>query len=208
MQKWIANRKAGYSPAISHILRVKRSGAGMERRRDDERIKDGIRVSLGNVYSSLVGLDRKRLHILGGFSVVEISSALVSSQAAIEKRLSRGKKTLARSKKLFNISGPAKFSSRLPAVHTVLYFLFNEGYHGANSEFAVRTDPCREAMRLTATLLEHPLCATPPTYALAAPIVLQCRPSARATRYSRKFEFVIYQDRSTWDRPLISEGRV
>src|SRR5215469_5663264 len=37
------------------------------------------------------------LHILCGFSVDEIASALVSTHAAIEKRLTRGKKTLATS---------------------------------------------------------------------------------------------------------------
>jgi predicted RNA polymerase sigma factor len=34
--------------------------------------------------------------------------------------------------------------------------LFNEGYHGASAEFAVRTELCHEAMRLAARLLEHP----------------------------------------------------
>jgi RNA polymerase sigma-70 factor (ECF subfamily) len=85
------------------------------------------------------------LHILCGFSVDEIASALVSTHAAIEKRLTRGKKTLAQSKKLFDVTAPADCSSRLPSVHTALYLLFNEGYHGANPEFAVRSDLCREA---------------------------------------------------------------
>src|SRR5262249_32278003 len=74
------------------------------------------------------------LHILCGFSVDEIASAFVSGHAAIEKRISRAKKVLAGSKKLFDISAPADFSARLPAVHTALYLLFNEGYHGASPE--------------------------------------------------------------------------
>src|SRR5215467_4031206 len=93
------------------------------------------------------------LHILCGFSVDEIASALVSTHAAIEKRLTRGKKTLAKSRKLFDATAPAEFAGRLPAVQTALYLLFNEGYHGANSEFAVRHELCREAMRLTSVLL-------------------------------------------------------
>jgi RNA polymerase sigma-70 factor (ECF subfamily) len=146
------------------------------------------------------------LHILCGFSVDEIANALVSSHAAIEKRITRGKKTLARSKKLFDVTVPAEFSSRLPAVHTALYLLFNEGYHGANPEFAVRSDLCREAMRLTALLLEHPPCAIPRTYALAA---LMCLHAARlparidaAGNLSSLFD----QDRSGWDHQLIAEG--
>src|SRR5438034_5575517 len=65
------------------------------------------------------------LHILCGFSMSEIASAFVSSDAAIEKRISRAKKVLAGSKRLFDISGD--FSGRLPSVHCALYLLFNEG---------------------------------------------------------------------------------
>jgi RNA polymerase sigma-70 factor (ECF subfamily) len=54
-------------------------------------------------------------------------------------------------------------------LHKALYLLFNEGYHGSSAEFAVRTELCHEAMRLAAVVLEHPLGATPTTYALSAP---------------------------------------
>jgi len=116
------------------------------------------------------------LHILCGFGVSEIANAFLSSQAAIQKRISRGKKVLAGSKRLFDISGIEDFSSRLPAVQRALYLLFNEGYHGASAQFVVRSELCREAMRLTALLLAHPLGAVPSTYALAA---LMCLHAAR-----------------------------
>jgi predicted RNA polymerase sigma factor len=64
------------------------------------------------------------------------------------------------------------FSERLPIVHRALYLLFNVGYHGASPESAVRGELCREAMRLGALLLEHPLGSTPATYALSALICL------------------------------------
>src|SRR6516225_11426916 len=86
------------------------------------------------------------LHILCGFSVDEVASALVSTHAAIEKRITRAKKVLARSKRLFDTAVPADFSARLPAVHRALYLLFNEGYHGASAETAVRAELCREGM--------------------------------------------------------------
>jgi len=146
------------------------------------------------------------LHILCGFSVDEIASALVSTHAAIEKRISRGKKTLAKSKKLVDVTAPAEFSSRLPSVLTGLYLLFNEGYHGANPEFAVRSELCREAMRLTAVLLEHPQCAIPRTYALAA---LMCFHAARVPARldaSGNLSSLFDQDRAAWDQQLIIEG--
>src|SRR5579871_2711888 len=106
------------------------------------------------------------LHILCGFGVAEVAAAFMSSPAAVEKRISRAKKTLARTKKLFDIAGSADFSRRLPAVQRALYLLFNEGYHGASAESAVRADLCHEAMRLTNLLLDNPMAATPSANAL------------------------------------------
>ena len=103
------------------------------------------------------------LHIPCGFSVGDIAGAFVSSHAAIEKRITRARKVLAKSARLFDISGADYFSGRLPAVQRALYLLFNDGYHGASPESAVRADLCREPMRLSASLLEHPLGATPTT---------------------------------------------
>src|SRR5258706_4094463 len=108
------------------------------------------------------------LHILCGFSVVEIAGAFVSTHAAIEKRITRAKRTLAGSQGLFEIADAADFAARRPAVHRALYLLFNEGYHGASPESAVRAELCRDAMRLAALLFEHPLAATPATHPLPA----------------------------------------
>ena len=60
------------------------------------------------------------LNILCGFSVDEIAAAFVSSHAAIERRITRAKKVLATSTKLFDLAAPADFADRLPAVHRAL----------------------------------------------------------------------------------------
>jgi RNA polymerase sigma-70 factor (ECF subfamily) len=146
------------------------------------------------------------LHILCGFSVDEIASAFVSGHAAIEKRITRAKKALAGSKRLFDISGSDDFAQRLPAVHRALYLLFNEGYHGASPESAVRAELCREAMRLTNLLLAHPFAATPATHALAA---LMCFDAARLPARvdaSGQLNSLFDQDRTRWDSQLVDEG--
>jgi RNA polymerase sigma-70 factor (ECF subfamily) len=147
------------------------------------------------------------LHILCGFSVSEIASAFVSRDAAIEKRISRAKKVLAGSKRLFDVAGADDFSGRLPAVQRALYLLFNEGYHGASPESAVRAELCHEAMRLTALLLEHPLAATPATYALVALMCLHAARLSARVDASGNLISLFDQDRSTWDSRLVAEGQ-
>jgi RNA polymerase sigma factor (sigma-70 family) len=146
------------------------------------------------------------LNILCGFSANEIASAFVSSHAAIEKRITRAKKLLATSKRLFDVAAPAEFAARLPAVHRALYLLFNEGYHGASAENAVRAELCHEAMRLAALLLEHPLGATPATYALSALMCLNAARLPARVDVSGKLTSLFDQDRSLWDRKLKAEG--
>jgi RNA polymerase sigma-70 factor (ECF subfamily) len=146
------------------------------------------------------------LHILCGFGIAEVASAFVTTYTAVEKRIPRAKRVLAGSKRLFDAQTPRDFSDRLPAVQRVLYLLFNEGYHGASAEFAVRADLCEAAMRLAKLLLEHPLGATPSSYALSA---LMCLNKARLPARldaSGKLNSLFDQDRSLWDQKLIGEG--
>ncbi len=146
------------------------------------------------------------LHILCGFSVGEIASAFVCGHAAVEKRITRAKKVLAGSKQLFDVSVPADFSDRLPAVQRALYLLFNEGYHGASPEFAVRAELCHEALRLTAALLDHPLGAVPATFALAALMSLHAARLPGRIDEGGNLTSLLDQDRSLWDGKLIAEG--
>ena len=146
------------------------------------------------------------LHILCGFSVGEVASAFVSSHAAIEKRITRAKKVLAGSKRLFDVTVQADFVVRLPAVHRALYLLFNEGYHGASAQSAIRAELCHEAMRLAAALLEHPLGATSATYALSALMCLNAARLPARIDTSGNLSSLFDQDRSLWDRNLVLEG--
>jgi RNA polymerase sigma-70 factor (ECF subfamily) len=146
------------------------------------------------------------LHILCGFSVGEIAGAFVTRRAAMEKRITRAKKALAGSGKLFDITSAAEFSKRLPSVHQALYLLFNEGYHGASPKAAVRAELCREAMRLAALLLEHPWGSTPAAYALSALFCLDAARLPGRVDASGDLSALPEQDRSLWDQELVREG--
>jgi RNA polymerase sigma factor (sigma-70 family) len=146
------------------------------------------------------------LHILCGFGVDEIAAAFLATPAAIEKRITRGKKVLAGSSALFEITSTTEFSGRLPAVQRALYLLFNEGYHGASETYAVRDELCEEAIRLCGLLLENENGAMPSTYALAALMHLHAaRLPARIDKEGKLRSF-IDQDRASWDQPRIAEG--
>jgi RNA polymerase sigma-70 factor (ECF subfamily) len=145
------------------------------------------------------------LNVLCGFGAGEIAAAFLLTESAVEKRLQRGKKVLAESKRLFELTAE-DFAPRLSAVHRALYLLFNEGYHGASPTAAVRRDLCHEAMRFAGLLVEHAPAATPATFALAA---LMCLNAARLpSRVDEvgNLKALFDQDRSRWDAGLVHEG--
>jgi RNA polymerase sigma factor (sigma-70 family) len=146
------------------------------------------------------------LNVLCGFGVGEIASAFLCTEAAIEKRLQRAKKTLAASGDLFDVAGAESLRSRLDAVHRSLYLLFSEGYHGGHSESAVRADLCAEAMRLASLLADHAAGALPETHALCALMCLHAARLPGRLDASGELSALDEQDRSRWDKRLIAEG--
>ena len=146
------------------------------------------------------------LHILCGFSVHEVAAAFVTTHTAMEKRITRAKKTLAGSKQLFDTTEADECAVRLPAVHRALYLLFNEGYHGASPQAVVRADLCVEAMRLVAVLLDHPSVGTPATCALRALMCLHASRLPARIDAAGNLTSLFDQDRSLWDQSLVCEG--
>jgi len=148
------------------------------------------------------------LHILCGFGVSEVAAAFLTGHAAMEKRITRGKKVLAGSRRLFDftISDDHEVAQRLSAIHRALYLLFNEGYHGAHAESAVRAELCVEAMRLAELLLAHPVTDTAATRALIALMCLNAARLPARVDASGNLSPLYEQNRGLWDRELIAKG--
>lgn len=148
------------------------------------------------------------LHILCGFGVHEVAAAFLTGHAAMEKRIARGKKVLASSKRLFDLtlSDDAAVARRLSAVHRAIYLLFNEGYHGAHAGSAVRTELCVEAMRLAELLLAHPVTDTAATRALIALMCLNAARLPARVDASGNLSSLYEQDRALWNQELIAKG--
>lgn len=145
------------------------------------------------------------LNILCGFGASEIASLFLTGRAAIEKRILRGRKLLASSKKLFDL-GDSEFAARLSTVQRALYLLFSEGYHGGSAACAVRAELCEEALRLTALLREHPPAATPATNALAALMCLYAARLPARIDSAGNLNALAFQDRARWDASLLAQG--
>src|SRR5260370_2063888 len=143
------------------------------------------------------------LKTLCGFSTSEIALRLFLSEANVLKRLGRAREHLREVPPDFNSLPLQALQSRLASVHVVLYLLFNEGYLSAQSDRTVRREMCDEAIRLTTLLTEHPVGATPETFAL---LVLMHFHGARLTaRLHGLVGFVLLdeQDRSLCDQDQI-----
>lgn len=146
------------------------------------------------------------LKTVSGFSIKEISSALLTKEDTIKKRLSRARKSIQVSKIKFKIPQGKSLPIRLESVMEVLYLIFNEGFHSNQKEKLIRKELCGEAIRLTQMLLKNKLTRAPEVYALCA---LMCFHSARLeTKTNAESELLDLksQDRSKWFFPLVKLG--
>jgi RNA polymerase sigma-70 factor (ECF subfamily) len=146
------------------------------------------------------------LKTLCGFSTAEIALRLFTSEANVHKRLARARDRLREG--LGDLETPPldALASRLASVHGVLYLLFNEGYLSANAEQAIRRELCGEAVRLTTLLAEHPVGATPETFALLALMHLHAARLAARQDGAGGLLLLEEQDRTLWDGQRIQVG--
>jgi len=146
------------------------------------------------------------LKTVSGFGVAEIARALVSNEAAIQKRIYRAKEYIRSGHVQFEIPAGPALAERLEIVYTVLYLLFNEGYNSMKADELIRHDLCAEAMRLCKLLTEHKVGAQPSAFALLS---LMCFQASRFDSRIGEDNTIILlqnQDRSKWDRELIRLG--
>ena len=199
-----------FAPEVTRLLETEWTAAGVvaEAFSGDVVLAEQLRVMFSCCHPDLAEPAQIALilHILCGFGAPEIAAAFLTGRAAIEKRISRGKRVLAGSSTLFDLSN-ADFAARLSAVHRALYLLFNEGYHGTSTQGAVRAELCDEAMRLTALLREHPVTRTPATFALSALMALHAARLPARIDAAGELQSLWEQDRSAWNHALITEGQ-
>jgi predicted RNA polymerase sigma factor len=146
------------------------------------------------------------LKALCGFDIRELAYRLFTSEANVYKRLGRARSRLRELASRTAELSAGQYSSRLPAVHKILYLLFTEGYLSSHAETAIRRELCKEAIRLTTILAEHPVGRAPETSALLALMHLHAARMTARQDGSGGLLLLEEQDRSLWDRQQIQVG--
>jgi RNA polymerase sigma-70 factor (ECF subfamily) len=146
------------------------------------------------------------LRLLGGLTTEEIARAFLIPEATMAQRLVRAKGKIRDAKIPYGVPQAADLPARLRAVLAVVYLVFNEGYTASSGERLIREDLCAEAIRLGRQLAEL-MPDEPEVIGLLALMLLI--ESRRAARVSADGNLVLLgdQDRSRWNRALISEGQ-
>ena len=151
------------------------------------------------------------LKLVAGLSVPAIASALLRKPASVAQAISRAKQKVRDAAIPFEVPDTPYIEERIDTLHSVLYLMFNEGYHATETEGndPGRIELAQEALRLgreLERLLTSLRSARSGTQSLVA---LMCYIHARRkARLSRAGDVVTLekQDRSHWDRRLLDEA--
>lgn len=145
------------------------------------------------------------LRTLCGLNTAEVARALLVSEAAMAKRLTRGRRKIADAGIPYRTPGAAELPSRVAGVASTIYVVFTEGHDAVVGDAPERVALCDQAIRLARLSLEL-LPGEPSMTGLLALMLLQ--DSRREARLGPDGNVVLLrdQDRSRWDRNRIAEG--
>jgi len=140
------------------------------------------------------------LRLLGGLATPEIARAFLVPEATMAQRIVRAKNKIRAARIPYRVPRDADLPDRLPGVLAVVYLVFTEG-HATGS----RDDLAAEAIRL-GRLLAELMPDEPEVLGLLALMLLteSRRPARRAPDGTRVL--LADQDRTRWDRRLVTEG--
>ncbi|WKK13322.1 sigma-70 family RNA polymerase sigma factor [Rhodococcus ruber] len=146
------------------------------------------------------------LRLLGGLSTADIAHAFLVPEKTMAQRLVRAKGKIRDARIPYRVPGPAELPARLASVLAVVYLVFTEGHTAAGGDRLVRDDLCVEAVRL-ARLLAELLPDEPEVLGLLALLLLTVARRPARTNADGDLIPLAAQDRTLWDRDLITEGQ-
>nr|WP_041780070.1 RNA polymerase sigma factor [Allocoleopsis franciscana] len=147
------------------------------------------------------------LRMLGGLETDEIARAFLVPTATMAQRLVRAKRKIRDAGIPYKVPDLGDLPSRIEAVLTVIYLIFNEGYAATKGDSIVRADLCTEAIRL-GQLVRQLLAPQPPSEVTALVALMLLHDSRRDARLDEAGDLILLedQDRSRWNHPQIAEA--
>ncbi|MFN8591774.1 MAG: RNA polymerase sigma factor [Thermomicrobiales bacterium] len=145
------------------------------------------------------------LRLIGGLTTPEIARAFLSSEATIQQRIVRAKRTLGNAGLTFEVPRGPELAGRLASVLEVIYLIFNEGYAATAGEDLIRPGLCAEAQRL-GRILAGLMPDEPEVFGLLALMEIQASRLTARTKPDGSFIPLTEQNRARWDRLLIHRG--
>lgn len=94
------------------------------------------------------------LKTLCGLSTLQIANAFLVKEKAIAQRLVRAKKKIKLAGIPYAVPLQDQWDERMASVMTVIYLIFNEGYHSVSDEKILQVDLCLEGMQIGAVLVK------------------------------------------------------
>jgi len=139
-----------------------------------------------------------------GLTTEEIAQAFLTPAPTLAQRIVRAKNKIRTARIPYQVPETRDLPERLNAVLRVVYLIFNEGYVASSGTALTRHDLSSEAIRLGRLIVQ--LLPEPEAMGLLAMMLLhESRRDARATE-TGDLVLLDEQDRSRWDRALITEG--
>jgi RNA polymerase sigma factor (sigma-70 family) len=145
------------------------------------------------------------LRLLGGLTTEEIARAFLVTVPTIAQRIVRAKRTLTAARVPFEVPRGTELAARLSSVLAVIYLVFNEGYSATAGDDWVRPELCEDALRLGRMLAEL-MPAEAEVHGLVSMMEIQASRLRARVGPSGEPVLLLDQDRSRWDKLLISRG--
>ncbi len=146
------------------------------------------------------------LRTLCQLSVAQVAAAMLITEAAMAKRLTRTRQKITVAKIPYRVPAEIELPERLTAVCGVVHALYTAGHAPVSGEALLDVDLCAEGLRLARLLHELLPDEAMPAAVLALILLTEARRPGRTDADGEPIPLAD-QDRSGWNRNMIEQGR-